>query len=124
MNPAHTLAETPGPAPSPADPAPEADQAAMRRPVFTKRRLQAIGALAVAVAFVASEETRVLVLLIGFAAAIAALAGPWSLAFWRLVQPSLFVETGETIQGTAPAPPVERRPLTQLAIPDKPKVAA
>ena len=50
-----------------------------------------VGAWATALAL-GSDETRLLALLIGFVAVVAALAGPWSLAFWRLVQPSLFAE--------------------------------
>jgi len=123
MTPAQTLDMPPGPAPSPADPAlaPDADTVTTRGPVLTRRRLQAIGGLVVAVAFAASEETRVLVLLIGFAAVVAALAGPWGFAFWRLAQPSLFVEAGETVEDRTPAsvPTAARRPIPRLGLPDE-----
>ena len=73
-------------------------------------RPHAMGALVVGVALVASEETRVLALLIGFAAVVAALAGPWGLRFWRFVQPSLFVEVAGADAPPAPAPSHKAEP--------------
>ena len=58
-----------------------------------------VGAWATALGL-GSEEARLLALLVGFVAVVAALAGPWSLGFWRLVQPSLFAGPERS---TAPA---------------------
>ena len=123
MNSARTIHNQSGP---PADPAPTPSSAmgTTRLPMLTRRRLHAIGGLVVAVALVASEETRVLVLLIGFAAVVAALAGPWGLVFWRLVQPSLFVKSEMVERPAFPmASPVERRPMPRLEFPDEPMAA-
>lgn len=105
---------------APASPASESIAGTLRR-----WRPHAIGALVVGVALVASEETRVLALLIGFAAAVAALAGPWGLRFWRLVQPSLFVEDAEVAAPPAPPPAgqVDHRLWPSLA-PDREPIAA
>ena len=60
--------------------------------------------LVVSLAFVASDETRVLVMMLAMIAFVALFAGPWGLRFWRLAQPSLFVETDPQSTTTASAP--------------------